>query len=162
MASMIKLFFSMKSNHLITTTMKLSIFDALKFSSRPKDLINILYVLDPTFSSDMIPIFPVYPCSDFYNDATFEDYSLIADNLDENNEPQDHLEAIVMAAIYYKIDISKCKNPKKEYYILCKDIYFPYDPDLKRRLSRSRFHPTEIGLHSCWVLAEKVPLIEQT
>ena len=147
MASMVKLFFSMKSNHLITTTMKLSIFDALKFSSKPQDLINMLYMMDPTFSSDMIPIFPVYPTSDFHNNVSFDDYFLIAENIQEiqeiqeQREPKDHLEAIVMAAIYHKIDISKCRNPEKEYYILCKDIYFPYDADLKRRLSRSRFHP---------------------
>lgn len=140
MASMVKLFFSMKSNHLITTTMKLSIFDALKFSAKPRDLINILYMMDPTFSSDMIPIFSNYSNPDFYNEATFDDYCLVLENL-EGKTPRDHLEAVVMAAINYKIDISKCKNPEKEYYILSKDVYFPFDTDLKRRLSRCRIHP---------------------
>ena len=117
MASMIKLFFSMNTNHLITTTMKMSIFDALRFSSDSKDLINMLYMMDPTFSSDMIPIFPNYEQSNFVNNLTFDDYSLTAEeilNLEEPREPYDHLEAIVMAAIYHKMDISQCENPKKE------------------------------------------------
>lgn len=142
MASFIKLYFL--DDHLIINAIKASIYDTLRFNSNNLELINILSLTDPTFSSDIIPIISHNEGNNFVNNITYDEYSRIADEIQNREEkllPTNHEEAIVMSALYHKLDISKCQNPMNEYQLVIKTPYFPHDKNLKKRLSQSYVHP---------------------
>ena len=66
---------------------------------------------------------------------TYEDYNRCAENIlnTERKETQNNLEAIVMSAIYEKIDLSECEAPLTEYQLMLKKPYFPNDKELIER-----------------------------
>jgi len=55
--------------------------------------------------------------------------------------PITHTEAVVMAALYYKMDITNVINPLAEYQELSRPDFDPIDKDLSRRLLLSFDHP---------------------
>ena len=59
--------------------------------------------------------------------------------------PRTHVEAVAMAAIYYKMDISKVKNPLVEYQELGRTPFFPVDRELAKRLQETNQHPNSIN-----------------
>lgn len=140
MASLIKLRF--QDHYLVLNTLKLSIYDALRFTCNTTDLVNILYAIDPEIPADLVPRVKNPEQEIFINNISYEEYSDLADLILTNNskKPDTHPEAIVMAAIYHKIDISKCKNPIREYNLIERTPYFPYDNNLKNRLANSHLH----------------------
>lgn len=58
--------------------------------------------------------------------------------------PRTHVDAVVMAAIYYKMDISKSINPLAEYQELNRTPYFPIDREIVNRLRETNKHPDTI------------------
>jgi len=111
----------------IENNLKYEIFDYLKFSVSKSDLINIAHNLN----LDIVEDVEINEKKERY---TFEDYELCAERIMDKTEPENSLEAIVMAAINYKIDLSDCEKPLREYKALSKNPYFPIDKELKHRL----------------------------
>ena len=62
-------------------------------------------------------------------------------NQDIHILPRNNLEAIAMAAIYYKMDIRDVAAPLSEYMELLRTPYFPIDRCLANRLRESSIHP---------------------
>ena len=131
MANNLRFYFCMKYNE---NNLKMEIYKHLKFNTSSSDLINIANILNilniqtPLIKNNVMK----YSNHSKYN---YEDYeNCAAEILDENKNPKNSLEAIVMAAIYFKIDIRCCENPMYEYELLNKNPYFPYDEKLKQKL----------------------------
>ena len=124
---------------------KNSIYDLIKYNEcQLSDLINILSHISPNkireINTNYLPLEDVGE-RDTY---TIEQYSELADII-RNNEirtrAKNHLEAIVMAAVHYKIDISETQNPYLEYLEIQKNPYFPSDKDLCKRFKETDKHP---------------------
>ncbi len=128
MANNLRFYFFMKYNE---NNLKMEIYKHLKFNTSSSDLINIANILNiqtPLIKNNVMK----YSNHSKYN---YEDYeNCAAEILDENKNPKNSLEAIVMAAIHFKIDIRCCENPMYEYELLNKNPYFPYDEKLKQKL----------------------------
>lgn len=130
MANSLRFCFSMKENE---NNMKMEIYKKLKFSLS-SDLINMMNSLKLKIPfTDTI----LKPCS--CKKYSYEDYEKCADeilNRDDfyNINPRNCLEAIVIAAIYFKIDIRICENHLYEYSLLNKTPYFPHDKRLKEKM----------------------------
>jgi len=149
MASNIKLLFSLKDpniNHSIRTT----IHDALMYGGCENyQLINMLNVIDPERSFKLMQT-REHPTSFFnINNNTvrvvidYDDLRNVANQIRTRSGrslPRTHTEAVAMAAIFYKMDISKVKNPLAEYQELTRTPYFPIDRDLAKRLQISNSH----------------------
>jgi hypothetical protein len=141
----------------INISVKQTLFNNLRFFCNDSDLINTLYK-DMKYILSNIPIIPIdkkdgkdgkdtkdekrekINTNDLFQKANIfshEDLSEI--------EPKNDLEAIVLAALKYKIDIRDCYNPLQEYKFLSNDPYFPQDEYLKERLKNSYNHPYDMS-----------------
>lgn len=58
--------------------------------------------------------------------------------------PTNNTEAIVMAAIHYKIDITEVDEPIREYKEILRTPYFPKDTLLAKRLRLAHLHPDNL------------------
>ena len=148
----------------IENSLKIELFNYLKYEAEKKDLINILNVVglstqgeqteeglnesqDAKQEERLNEETEETPNKDY----SFQEYEICADEIfrldDENIKPKNCLEAIVMGALYYKIDLSSCKNPIEEYnyvsYVpnVVYVPYFPKDNNLKDRLRETHLHP---------------------
>lgn len=69
---------------------------------------------------------------------------LTISNRDIKLIPETHVEAVAMAALYYKIDISHVKNPLLEYKELMHSPYIPIDRKLARNMKYASLHPDSV------------------
>jgi hypothetical protein len=158
MASNIQLLFSLR-NPEIRHSIRTSIHEAMMYGNCDGyQLINILSQIDPDRSTQIIGISNsrsdngrrnIIENIDTHNEIrfTYEDLSRISLDIRRRNIrilPRTHIEAIVMAAIHYKIDISEVDNPLAEYQELNRTPYFPIDRKLARRLQISNKYPDSI------------------
>lgn len=142
MAFLIRLKFSMEKNYLLTNQVKYEIYNKIIFTANNEELINILNACSDINSIKIIDMHEER--NDNFVDANHNEYFKMANDIIERNSriPQNHLEAVVMAALYYKIDLSKCISPQREYELLSLyEPYFPFDESLKKRLYISSFDP---------------------
>ena len=125
---------------------KMKIHDEIKFYTSHSELVNILNVINKpvpqislahSHSANFIKKY-VPPLRIKY---TFEKYSKCADKISEERVPINNLEAIVMAALYKKNDISECEDPITEYSLMQKSPYFPNDKKLIERMREASIHP---------------------
>ena len=132
MAYNLKLYFHL-SEPSLNNQVKHLIFEKLKYSASENELVNTLNLYHKTIELPTINI-------DIQNreSYSYEDYERTADIISrtEKKIPETHLEAIVMGALYYKIDLTDCEDPIVEYNFLIKNPYFPYDKNLTERLSK--------------------------
>ena len=139
MANNIKLYLS-------ETSLKIDIFNYIKFNATKSDLVNMssLVGISGLFKPEIINEEEIEKKEKY----TYEDYEnctgRILDIDDQNIPPKNGLEAIVMAALYYKLDLSDCEKPMNEYKALSKNPYFPSDEKLKKRLKQSYDYPDNI------------------
>lgn len=137
MTKSLKLYFCLNENDV-----KMNIYDYLRFECSSSDLVNItnLIHLDIPLSKNIKKVDK--------NKYQYEDYEKCSEEIlrndDENITPKDNLEAIVMAALYFKIDIRICENPLYEYELLLKSPYFPYDKKIKEKIKESYQHPDSL------------------
>jgi len=161
MASNIELLFSLR-NPAVHHSIRTAIHDAMMYGHcEGYQLINILSQIDPDRSTQIMGIDQIGRENN-RNDSrniignidatneiriTHEDLSRVALEVRSRNIrilPRTHIEAVVMASIHYKIDISKVGNPLAEYQELNRTPYFPIDRNLARRLQISNKYPDSI------------------
>jgi hypothetical protein len=150
MINNLKLYYYISENSKIKNDAQMYIFDMLRFQYSANDIVNILSLETTKFLiSDEIEMHE-------YEDATklgYEEFSkcafTILDETEEEKCPKNACEAIVLAALQYKIDITECEDPLKEYSFLEKEPYFPQDSKLKERLRISYIYPE--SLESPWL-----------
>lgn len=153
MASNIEMLFSLRDqgvHHSIRTV----IHEAMLYGQcEGYQLVNILSQIDPDRS---IHIMNLKSQSNDTNHIasniettreiriTHTDLRLAASEIATRNirtRPRTHVEAVAMAALYYKMDISKVSNPLAEYQELCRTPYLPIDRELARRLQVANKYP---------------------
>jgi len=134
MATSLRYLFHMKANE---NNLKMEIYHHLKFECSNSNLINIINLLKLHPELSTYNIQKNTYCKRNY---TYIDYEKCAEEIsrydDESIQPKNNLQAIVMAALYYKLDIRKCENPIHEYTLLCETPYFPHDENLKHQLKQ--------------------------
>ncbi len=73
---------------------------------------------------------------------TYDDLDHAAKNVQNiHTKPRTHVEAVAMAGIFYKMDISKVKNPLAEYQELTRTPFFPFDRNLAKRILLTNHYP---------------------
>jgi len=167
MASNIKLLFLLRNND-VSHSVRSSIYDTIMYGGCDGfQLVNILTQIEPLRSSQLLNRYDNYS-DNHNNDNNINNDNQDHDHNDHNNNnnhinhdqlvnssivirnrnirihPHTHAEAIAMAAIYYKIDISDVSNPLAEYQELNRTPYFPLDRNLARRLQISNKYPSSI------------------
>ncbi len=155
MASNIRLLFRLKESD-IYHSVRLAIQNAMMYGGcEGYQLINILSQIDPERSIRMIK--PTqHDVSKAMELEIEEDYEIVIDydslerigteisNRTIRRNPNNHMEAVAMAAIYYKMDISRVKSPLAEYQELTRTPFFPIDKELMKRLELSDLHPDSL------------------
>lgn len=157
MAANIEMLFSLRTST-IHHSIRSSIHDAMMYGNIENyQLVNILTQIDPDRSVQIMKVRPHEP-------TTHEHYLENLENLHEiqidyqelrsvaadirlrniRTHPRTHVEAIAMGAIYYKMDISKVRNPLAEYQELGRTPFFPIDRELAKRLQITNQHPDSI------------------
>lgn len=159
MASNIKLLLSLK-NPTIHHSIRQAIYESMMYGGcEDYQLINILSQIDPDRSSRIF--------DDNNSQGNNRAETEIVENIETTNEiivsyeelrdiatgirnstlrtnPHTHLEAIAMAAINYKMDISGVRNPLAEYQELRRTPFFPLDRELAKRLRETNNHPDSV------------------
>jgi len=110
-------------------------------------LVNILYSVKPNSINKLITNDVNQNFIEERKKYSFEEYSELAEiisNRDIRTKANSHLEAIVMSALYYKIDISETENPYNEYIELQKSPYFPLDKTLCERFKETNKYPQSL------------------
>jgi len=154
MGNKLRLYYYITENSKIKNNVKMAIFDSLKFQYSDSDLINVLSMTSESSNQFIPEEIEINKIEDVKN-ITYEDISKCADEIDlmeedeKKDKPNNACEAIVMAGIYYKIDLTKCKDPFSEYQLLKKEIYFPHDSDLKEKIKFSNIYPE--SLDNPWI-----------
>ncbi len=173
MASNIEMLFSLRDQN-IHHSIRTSIHEAMIYGGcEGYQLVNILSQIDPDRSIHIMNLNSVTDQSDQSdqsdqnNQTNTTNTTNIIENIESNNEviisyedinsavseirnrnirtkPRTHVDAVVMASIYYKIDISAVKNPLAEYQELCRTPYFPIDRNIAKRLQVTNKHPDSI------------------
>lgn len=139
MARNIKLLFRLREpelNHSIRTFIHQNIIEG---RCEGYQLVNILNLIDPTFSPEK---------KEIKFDIDYDELLRSAEeikNRDIRALPRNHVEAVAMAALYYKMDISKVSNPLAEYQELGRDPHYPIDSDFAIRIQLSSEHPDSIS-----------------
>ena len=160
MASLIQLRFSIanRKNHLMVHHLKCEIYNKISFTASDSELINILTSCS---SSDYLKFLNILNTlnelkeskesqesqesqglqEDFIGVTHDEYFQVTNDILTRNDKtPKNSIEAVIMGALYYKIDLSKCVSPRKEYELLSENTpYFPHDENLKKRLHATSY-----------------------
>ena len=171
MASNIQMLFSLR-NPAINHSIRTAIYEAMVYGKCDGyQLVNILSQIDPDRSIQIMGLRGNDICYDIENTTntpptieiriTHTDLWSAANDILNRNirvRPRTHVEAVAMAAIYYKIDISKVTNPLAEYQEMCRSPYFPLDLELARRLQVSNKHPdTLVNPHLDQVFNPEIP-----
>lgn len=148
MAANIKLLFCLKQPS-ISHSIRTAIMEELMYGNLGNyQLVNMLNQIDPGRSQRI----------DLQSeDETFVVREININHVDLTNSavyvrtrgirtrPRTHTEAVVMAAIHYKLDISKVKNPLAEYQELVRNPYIPLDKEFAKRLKIANEHPESLS-----------------
>jgi hypothetical protein len=111
-------------------------------------LINILQQIDPSKSGKIMNTENIKDLG--YININYDELRIVANEIlarnqtNPNTRPRNHIEAVVMSAIYFKIDISRVRNPLAEYQELNRSPYYPLDKDMSRRIQLSNIYPDSI------------------
>lgn len=157
MASNIEMLFSLRDPN-IHHSIRTVIHEAMVYGRCDGyQLVNILSQIDPDRSIHIMNLNAHQNTNDIDISQNIEtiheirishtDLRLAASDISGRNiktRPRTHVEAVVMASLYYKIDISKVANPLAEYQELCRTPYFPIDRELARRLQTTNKYPDSI------------------
>ena len=143
MESSIKLYLQLKSPS-IKSSIKEKIYDEIRFYSNNTELVNLINIIDKPISiqnKDKCDKKKVKK-----GVYSYEDYSKCADKISNSSQiiPKNALEAIVCAALFYKIDITCCEDPFTEYNLMKKNPYFPNDSNLLERMREVNIHPDSL------------------
>jgi hypothetical protein len=140
MVKNINMYVSIKNCPKFRNKIQLKIHEKLKFNSSASELVSICKTLNINCETNKTKKGKEKE-KEKRKEYSYEDYNRCAENLaenlgenEENNKPKNNLEAIVMAAIYEKIDLSECEDPLTEYYLMLKKPYFPNDTNIIQRL----------------------------
>ncbi len=133
MASSLKLYLGI-DNPYLQNNIKMKIYDEIRFNNGGEKLVNMMNLIGEDFSIDN-KILPQHKKLVY----SYEDYMKCADKI-EKKFPENTLEAIVLAAVYEKIDITECEDPYTEYYLMKKKPYFPFDKNLIDRMRETELH----------------------
>lgn len=156
MASNIELLFSLKDST-INHNIKSIIYESIIYGRvEGYQLVNVLSEIDPGKVLDLVELGKkdkdMYDCDDLNSSVNveirYEDLNEVANTIINNEikiNPRTHTEAIVMAALYYKMDISNVVNPLAEYAELCRTPYFPFDRSMTENIRMSNIHPEWMG-----------------
>lgn len=126
-----------------------TIYDLIRSDQmKTESLINIVSSLNPNIIPNILKISSSDNSITKFN-VSYTELARICDivkrernrNNNKYNKPTTHTEAIVMAALDFKIDISETINPLAEYKALTIKPYFPYDRKFSDRLYRSEKNP---------------------
>lgn len=158
MASNIEMLFSLR-NPEISRTIRMGIYESMMYGDcEGYQLVNMLSQIDPdravrimnlthisfgdrqngnhtVTTSDNNVIIPINEII-----INYESLRAAASDIRVRNiriKPRTHVEAVAMAAIYYKMDISQVRNPLAEYQELTRTPYFPLDRYMAERLQTS-------------------------
>ena len=141
LAANIKLLFRL-SNEMINHSVRETIYNTVIYEGCDNyQLINILTQIDPEKSlnilksfnnndNEMIHIMGENPLNNNNNVIDYDSLSDAGSSVRLRNiriRPHTRADAIAMAAIYYKIDITQVKNPLAEYQELTRTPYFPIE-----------------------------------
>ncbi len=143
---LIKLMYNIKNNNLIHN-MKYSVYESLKFNEfELYTLVNLLFSINPDKIRELsIPeAIENIGERDIYTSQEYDELAIIISNRDIRIRAKSHLEAIIMCAIYHKIDISNIQNPYQEYLEIQKIHYFPLDDILCQRFKETSKHPDSL------------------
>ena len=151
MASNIKLLFSLR-NPSISHSIRTAIIDNMMYGGcEGYQLINVLSLINPLLSLKFINNNITENSEIFMNhqiEIKHDELVRVANNIRLRNirtKPRSPAEAVAMAAIYHKIDISEVRNPLAEFQELTRSRYIPLDPVLINRLKQSEEHPDIIA-----------------
>jgi len=140
MRQQLNLYFSIKYSPKIQNEIQLKIYEKIRLDFTPEDLVNI---------ANLFNIFPNMGDKEENRENreryTYEDYNRCAENIlnfteRERRDAKNNLEAIVMSAIYEKIDLTECEAPLTEYKLMLKKPYFPNDKGLIERFKLRKDH----------------------
>jgi hypothetical protein len=156
MATLVKYKLSIDENHLLCNEMKSILYNQIKFHYTSADLINLYSFItnyqkhnqekhnQETHNFPILNEIDTNTKEEIFTGASHDKYFEIANAIlsgvssnDSIIKPKNGVEAVIMAALYYKIDLSKCEKPMIEYDLLCLNPYFPSDEKLKKRLYAS-------------------------
>ena len=147
MESSVKLYLQLKSPS-TKSSIKEKIYDEIRFYSNNTELVNLINIIDKPISLNL----KGKSDKKKFKKGTYsyEDYSKCADRISNLNlsqtqlSPKNALEAIVCAALFYKIDITCCEDPYSEYSLMKKTPYFPNDTNLLERMREVNIHPDSL------------------
>ena len=143
MESSIKLYLQLKSPS-NKSSIKEKIYDEIRFYSNNTELVNLINVIDKPVNLNLNKS----PQKKFKKGIyTYEDYSKCAErlsNFSPSYSAKNVLEAIVCAALFYKIDITCCEDPYSEYLLMKKNPYFPNDKNLLEKMRQVNLHPDSL------------------
>ncbi len=144
MAANINLFFRLREPN-IHHAVCFDIYNSVIYGdSHGYQLINMLSQIDRNKSAKFISL-PISNIPDETINIDYEELSRTGDLIrlrSIKTHPKTHTEAVAMAAIYYKMDISDVSNPLIEYQELTKTPFFPMDRTLAKRIQSANIHPT--------------------
>lgn len=140
------------NNPNIIYELKYTLYDKIKYKDIDhKTLLNIINVYCPEILTNLIGDQEGYQLlnslsdsEDYSHNYGWDEYYETAEEIklkDINYKPVNHLEAIVMAAIFYKIDLSFCENPYQEYIEIRKEPYFPIDDEMIQKFKMVNKYP---------------------
>jgi hypothetical protein len=149
MESSVRLYLQLKSPS-TKSSIKEKIYDEIRFYSNETELVNLINVIDKPISLNLKRNKRPMKKGIY----SYEDYSKCVDRMnrmdrinrtDKMSEiPKNALEAIVCAALNYKIDITCCEDPYSEYFLMTKSPYFPNDKNLLERMRETNIHPDSL------------------
>jgi hypothetical protein len=134
MARNLKIYFSIKNSPQFRNFIQLKIHDELRFNTSANNLVNIVNCLNIETNNEFSQIYQTKRKIEIYNYEEYDRCAEIISNLSERREAKNDLEAIVMTALYEKIDITNCEDPLIEYELILKKPYFPNDIKLIERM----------------------------
>lgn len=132
-------------DYLLINDMKMEILNHLRFNLTNSEVMNLHNYLGSSVSkadSDLLGMMDVSTRLLKPETYTYDEYYKTAETIDIDSKPTNSLEAITLAAIKHKLDISGCENPLQEYSLIdISSFYFPHDLNMKRRLRSNFFSP---------------------
>lgn len=157
MAANIKMLFSLRNSN-IYHSIRSTINDAMIYGTCDNyQLVNILYQIDPEKCVNIMKIEPHTESGQTMELIETENNREIRIEYNELQEaaanirlrtirikPRTHVEAVAMSAIFYKMDISKVRNPLAEYQELCRTPFFPIDRNLAKMLQHANKYPDSL------------------
>lgn len=148
----LKLFHSFQSPNLLQFA-KARVVQGLKYELEEKDLVNILTLLkDKTFLSSSAAQenkeenIREKEKEKVENKWSFnpEELDRCSRGIDRDRIPETEHQAIALAALNFNLDITRVKDPIREYLLMKEETYFPFDREFKGALQQSKYFPDSL------------------